>query len=281
MLKTIVKASLAGCLLLAGGVNAATTLLNAEQHGFVGHYYPTTSTEPQVAVLVLGGAEGGLPEQLAQPVVDAGYPTLALAYFNADGLPPELEKIPLEYFAKAKTWLQSQPNVKQEQLMIVGWSKGAELALLLASKDQQVSKVVAIAPSSVVWAGILKDWTKVPASSWTEQGQELTHVPFNPSGPVEGLRDLYSQSLANRVDGGHADIAVTNIKGKVVLLSGENDEIWPAPQMATEVCEKMNARHENQCEHLYYEGLGHLLDEKFLDKNDALHQTFINKLKAD
>lgn len=280
MLKNILKATLVSALLISAGVNASTTPLNAEQHGFVGHYHPATSTEPQVAVLVLGGAEGGLPKQLAQPVIDAGYPTLALAYFNADGLPAELENIPLEYFAKAKTWLQSQPNVKQDQLMIVGWSKGAELALLLASKDEQVSKVVAIAPSSVVWAGILKDWTKVPASSWTEQGQQLTHVPFNPSGPVEGLRDLYSQSLANRVDGGKADIAVTNIKGKVVLLSGENDEIWPAPQMAKEVFEKINAKHENQCAHLYYKGLGHLLDKKFLDKNDALHQTFINKLQA-
>ena len=256
------------------------TLLTAAKHGFVANYYPATNSEPQIAVLVLGGAEGGLPEQLAQPVIDAGYPTLALAYFNADGLPPELEKIPLEYFAKAKSWLQSQPNVKPDQLMVVGWSKGAELSLLLASRDEQIAKVVAIAPSSVAWAGILKDWTKVPASSWTEQGVELTHVPFKPSGPVNGLRDLYSQSLANRVDEHKADIAVTNIKGKVVLLSGENDAIWPAPQMAKAVCDKINARQQNQCEHLYYPGLDHLLNYKFLDKNDAMHQTFIDKLKA-
>lgn len=281
MLKAQIKTTLIATLLACAGVNAETRMLTAEQHGFVGHYSAATSTEPQVAVLVLGGAEGGIPGQLAQPVIDAGYPTLALAYFNADGLPPELEKIPLEYFAKAKSWLQSQPNVNPEQLMVVGWSKGAELSLLLASRDEKITKVVAIAPSSVVWAGILKDWTKVPASSWTENGVELTHVPFKPSGPVNGLRDLYSQSLANRVDEHKADIAVTNIKGKVVLLSGENDAIWPAPQMATAVCYKINTRQQNQCEHLYYPGLDHLLNYKFLDKNDAMHQTFIDKLKAE
>ncbi len=284
MLKTLLNTTLIGALLVSSATFADTTVLTAAQHGFVGQYTPAAaSTVPaaqQVAVLVLGGAEGGIPQQLAQPVIDAGYPTLALAYFNAEGLPAELKKIPLEYFAKAKSWLQSQPNVQQDQLIVVGWSKGAELSLLLASKDQQISKVVAIAPSSVTWAGILKDWTKVPASSWTEHGEELAHVPFKPSGAVNGLRDLYSQSLANRVDGGKADIVVTQIKGKVVLLSGENDAIWPAPQMATEVCNKINAEHENQCEHLYYKGLGHLLDEKFLDKHDALHQTFIDKLKA-
>jgi uncharacterized protein len=281
MLKIFIRATAIAILLVCADVNAKTQMLSVGEDGFVGKYYLATSTEPQIAVLVLGGAEGGLPTQLAQPIADAGYPTLALAYFNAEGLPSELEKIPLEYFAKATTWLKNQPKVIPDKLIVVGWSKGAELALLLASKDQQITKVVAIAPSSVVWAGILKDWTKVPASSWTEHGQELTHVPFKPSGPVKGLRDLYSQSLTNRTDSGKADIAVTDVRGKVVLFSGENDAIWPASQMATEVCEKINAKQENQCKHLYYQGLGHLLDEKFLDKNDALHTTFFNKLKGD
>ena len=280
MLKTIVNTILVTALLIGYGINVSAAELSSEKDGFVGTYYPASSAEQQVAVLVLGGSEGGLPERLAETVAEAGYPTLALAYFNADGLPPELEKIPLEYFAEAKSWLTSQNNVAPDELMIVGWSKGAELALLLASKDEEVSRVVAIAPSSVVWAGILKDWTKVPASSWTENGQSLDHVPFNPSGPVTGLRDLYAQSLANRVDGNKADISVNDISAEVVLMTGENDEIWPAPQMANDICEKMNTKREHQCEHLYYEGLDHLLDYKILDKGSALNQTFIHKLQG-
>ncbi|WP_444899699.1 acyl-CoA thioester hydrolase/BAAT C-terminal domain-containing protein [Microbulbifer sp. VAAC004] len=280
MLKKIMKATLIYSLLMSQSLNASTIDFNLENNGFVGKYYPSSSAEQQVAVLVLGGSEGGLPEKLAQSVVDAGYPTLALAYFNADGLPLELEKIPLEYFTEAKSWLKSQNNVKPDELIIVGWSKGAELALLLASKDEQISKVVAIAPSSVVWAGILKDWTKVPASSWTEKGRELTHVPFKPSRPVNGLRDLYAQSLANRVDGNKADISVNDIRAKVVLMTGRNDEIWPAPQMANDICDEMNAKSENQCEHINYKGLDHLLNYKFLNKGTAINHTFTDKLKG-
>ena len=280
MLKKIIKVTLVGSLLISSVVSASTKVLNTENDGFVGIYYPSESIEQQVGVLILGGAEGGLPEKLAQPVVDAGYPTLALAYFNADGLPEELEKIPLEYFTQAKLWLKSQNNVKTDELIVVGWSKGAELAMLLASKDEQISRVVAIAPSSVVWAGILKDWTKVPASSWTENGQELPHVRFKPSGPVNGLRDLYTQSLSNREDDNKADIPVNEISAHVVLMSGENDEIWPASVMANDICKQMNAKQENHCEHLYYEGFDHLLNYKFLDKNTTENQTFINKLKG-
>lgn len=280
MLKQMIKCTLVGSLLISTWSNAATSTLDIEKDGIVGKYFPSASIESRVGVLVLGGAEGGIPEQLAKPIVDAGFPTLALAYFNADGLPLELEKIPLEYFVQARSWLKNQSNIKSDELIVVGWSKGAELALLLASKDPQISKVVAIAPSSVVWAGILKDWTKVPASSWTEHGQELSHVPFKPSGAVNGLRDLYTQSLANRVDGHKADIAVNDIKAKVVLMTGENDEVWPSPMMAEDICEKMNAQRQNQCEHLDYKGLDHLLNYQFLDKDATMNQTFIEKLQG-
>lgn len=278
MFKNTIKISLLCSLLISSGVHASTKALNVKEEGIVGKYYPSTSNKKQVAVLVLGGSEGGIPEKLAKPIVDAGYPTLALAYFNVEGLPEELHKIPLEYFNQAKLWLQKQQNIKLDELIIVGWSKGAELALLLASKDDQVSRVVAIAPSSVVWAGILKDWAKVPSSSWTEQAQELTHIPFKPSGPVNGLHDLYAQSLANRVDSGKADIPVENIRAKVVLMTGEEDEIWPSPEMATTVCQKMNAKQENQCEHFNYKGLDHLLNYTFLNKGDEINRVFINKL---
>ncbi|MBT1065898.1 dienelactone hydrolase [Bowmanella sp. Y26] len=280
MLEKVTKASLLILSCIAFGSCASEGILDVKNEKFVGKYYPPSSLEKSVGVLVLGGAEGGIPEKLAKAVVDAGYPTLALAYFNAKGLPQELEKIPLEYFDSAKSWLQAQKNVDSGKLIIVGWSKGAELALLLASRDEKIQQIIAIAPSSVVWAGILKDWTKVPASSWTEQGQELTHVEFKPSGAVSGLLDLYTQSLENRSENGEADILVENIKGNVVLMTGENDEIWPSPQMAKLICERMNKRQDGQCQHLNFNGLDHLLNYKFLDKSDPLGQTFIDKLNG-
>ncbi|WP_043319342.1 acyl-CoA thioester hydrolase/BAAT C-terminal domain-containing protein [Microbulbifer sp. HZ11] len=267
--------SIISCNLYASSIN-----LEYKKEGFVGKFYPQESNEEKIGVLVLGGAEGGIPFELASSIAEAGYPALALAYFNAEGLPEELEQIPLEYFSPAKSWLKSQQGISSDKLIVVGWSKGAELALMLASRDEQISHVIAIAPSSVVWAGILKDWTKVPASSWTENGQDLVYVPFRPSGEVKGLHDLYSQSLQNRHDSGKADIPVEDIHAQVILMSGGEDEIWPASQMAAAVCNKINAKTPGKCEHLNYKNSSHLLGEEFLQKNTDMNKTFVSKLKA-
>lgn len=281
MLKKVIKSSLLILSCASFGALASEGFVNIDNDKIIGKYHPSSSLEKKVGVLVLGGSEGGIPEKLAKAVADADHPTLALAYFKAKGLPQELEKIPFDYFDSAKSWLQTQKNVDSGKLIIVGWSKGAELALLLASRDEKVQRVIAIAPSSVVWAGILNDWTKVPGSSWTEQGKELAHVEFKPSGPVTGLLDLYIQSLENRSDNGEADIPVEQIKGEVVLLTGEKDEIWPSPQMAASICEKMKTQPLGQCQHHNFKGLDHLLNYKFLDKTDPIGQTFFDKLKGE
>ncbi|WP_394130077.1 acyl-CoA thioester hydrolase/BAAT C-terminal domain-containing protein [Shewanella maritima] len=268
------------CLLILvfmSHAHASSERLDFESHGFVGQYTPSSVNSNKVPVLVLGGSEGGVPNKLAQVSIDAGFPTLALAYFNSEGLPHELENIPVEYIDTAINWLLAQPNVQTDKLMVVGWSKGAELALLIASRDSRISRVVAIAPSSVIWAGILQDWTKVPNSSWTEHGTSLQHVSFNPTGPINGLVDLYTQSLDNRNDQSRADIPVQDIAAQVLLMSGKQDEIWPATRMAEQICQQMNSNVAGQCQHISYDK-PHLLDYEFLDSNTQMNQSLIKHL---
>ncbi|NMH60123.1 acyl-CoA thioester hydrolase/BAAT C-terminal domain-containing protein [Alteromonas ponticola] len=252
--------------------------LTMAENGIAAEFYPARSTQSTLAVLVLGGSEGSIPLKLARAVADLGHATLALAYFNHEGLPAELNEIPLEYVDKAKAWLMDNSKVERSGLVIVGWSKGAELALLMASRDSHIKRVVAVAPSSVVWAGILTDWSKIPSSSWTYQGKPLVHVSFRPSGPVSGLLDLYTQSLQNRTDNGKASIDVQKITGKVILLTGGNDEIWPSSQMADDVCNSMNSANNGQCEHHTFAGRDHLLDLKFLDRSTPMHQLFADSI---
>lgn len=257
---------------------ASTRTLKVEEEGLAATYYAPDSSNQKMGVLVLGGSEGGVPEKLAKPIVEAGFPTLALAYFKDEGLPSELERIPLEYIYQAVSWLKSQPETMPDKIIVVGWSKGAELSLLLASRYSNIHNVVAIAPSSVAWAGILKDWSKVPGSSWTHNGKDLAFVPFNPSGEVNGLLDLYKQSLENRTDSGEANIPVQDISADVVLMTGENDEIWPSSTMAQTVCKKINAGTEKKCKHINYQGADHLLNYEFLKNGSDMNQTFIKML---
>lgn len=260
------------------GAFAHAERLSLQQHGFVGQYYPPASKTSASPVMVLGGAEGGTPTRLAEQVAALGYPTLAVAYFKHDALPDELEQIPLEYFDKAKDWLSDKLPSRSDHITLAGWSKGAELSLLLASRDTTYNRVVAIAPSSVVWAGILNDWQKVPASSWAADGTPLPHVAFNPTGPVTGLRDLYTQSLNNRSDNDAATIAVDNIEGQLFLFSGGQDEVWPASTMSESICNSVKNTDAVSCIHYNYPEMGHLLEYTFLQPGTALHEQFISSL---
>src|SRR5450755_2758026 len=75
--------------------------------GFFGSYCtPARRASRRPAVLIFGGSEGGLAvADLAGLLASHGYPALALAYFGAPGLPANLIRIPLEYFARAARWL--------------------------------------------------------------------------------------------------------------------------------------------------------------------------------
>jgi alpha-beta hydrolase superfamily lysophospholipase len=249
-------------LLLIGP--ASTEKQTVTHAAFVADFYPAQATSTRYGVLVLGGAEGGIPNELAEAVAALGYPVLALAYFNAPGLPEALEHIPLEYFDAPKNWLIQHAAFSDQGLIIVGWSKGAELALLLAINDSRVKGVIGVSPSSVVWAGIAKDRHKMTGSSWTRRGKPLAYVPFDSSANPKTLLELYSHSLEQKEAVEQATIRVESIAAPVLLMSGSNDTVWPSNRMADAACKRAAARHrEGTCIHLNYDDVGHLLDGRF------------------
>jgi dienelactone hydrolase len=87
----------------AAGVTA--TELRVPADGVYGRVFrPKDNSTRRPALLVFGGSEGGLrPAVVLKAALLAahGYPTLALAYWKAPGLPQNLSRIPLEYFRKA------------------------------------------------------------------------------------------------------------------------------------------------------------------------------------
>src|SRR3989454_5479154 len=93
--------------------------VDVREAGLVGHFYAASGASGRTGVLMLGGSEGGYPDEAAaRDLARAGYPVLALAYFrDRGGDPPELEqkqlrKVPLEYIFKALDWLEARPEVR-------------------------------------------------------------------------------------------------------------------------------------------------------------------------
>src|SRR5579864_7050439 len=125
-----------------------------DRDGLIAAYFAPRGAKKLPGLIVLNGSDGGLQPDTAAVLARHGYCTLALAYFGIDGLPKYLENIPIETVDRARKLLVSMPEVDKDRIGVVGFSKGAELALLAASHFPSLKAVVGYAPSSVVFEGI-------------------------------------------------------------------------------------------------------------------------------
>jgi dienelactone hydrolase len=208
-------------------------------------------------VIVLGGSEGGLPRDKAALIASHGYVTLALAYFGTGTLKRELDRVPIEIVANAITWLSSQPCVDPKRLAIIGWSKGAELALLAALRNLAIQATIAIAPSSNVFQSIRED--RAPSSSWTFEGKELPYAPYRPGDAFAVSRkliDLYVPSFEAAPP--ESQIPVENITGPILLISGREDALWPSSRMADHIAARLKSlRHAIPVHNRQFDDAGH------------------------
>ena len=255
--------------------------------GLVGELYTPATPGLHPAIVVLGGSEGGWLSSSPEAALLAshGYTALALAYFQGfqsfdprlAGLPQMLMNIPLEYFAKAADWLRQQPGVDPKHVGIIGWSKGAEAALITAAtfpKDFQA--VIAFMPSSVVWSGI--NYGPGPiSSSWTLHGQSLPWVNpvINPAMFSNGkplvFLGPYRDGLKDAAAVKKAVIPVERIAGPVLLVSATDDQIWPSSLMAKQIMQRLTEHHHAYSdESLCYAGAGHDIQAPYRPTNASV-----------
>jgi dienelactone hydrolase len=240
------------------------------ERGIVATFFEPRGHGRRPGVVVVGGSEGGKTsaEVVAALLASHGFATLALAYFDPSGtlpgLPRDLVRIPLEYVATALDWLSTQRGVDPGRLGMIGASRGAELALLFASRSARVRAVVATAPSSVSWSGLsYTDLSAFLAPAWTEHGLPVPYlVPRIGAGPT-GF-DWYRAALADPVAFAAAAIPVERIAGPILLLNGADDQLWPSPEMAAQVLRRRSVN-ATRCRdvHVSYARTGHVIPVPF------------------
>lgn len=245
--------------------------MRVRERGLSGLFFQPASSGPKPAVIVLGGSSGALAwsSQVAALLARRGFAALALAYFDFDELPPQLVEIPLEYCVSACEWLIAQPGVRPDALGVVGISRGAELALTLGSRFPDVRSVVAYSPSSVVWSGLHGD-RPADLPAWTMNGHS---IPFSSlmTPALSAMRDrvfreapisltpLFDAALDGPLP---ADvfIPVEQTNGPILLVSGDDDRMWPASRMGRQIIERLAAHaHPFTPRHVHYPNAGHLL----------------------
>lgn len=199
--------------------------------------------------VALSGSTGGIPEHLARRLAENGVSAFALGYHGAPGLPPALVDIPVESLQRGIELFRER-FAKRRSIGVIGMSKGAELALVLAAKlGDTIDRVVAVAPSHVVWFGLKPPGPdfdrRSTQSSWSWQGVPVPFLPcppdIRPAFNERGLRTdvFFDMSRHGPRELDEARIPVERSTGPILLLSGDDDHQWPAAHMADEIVRRM------------------------------------------
>jgi dienelactone hydrolase len=233
--------------------------------GTAGLFARPDSGGPHPGVVAFGGSGGGLgPVALWAPALaEHGYAVLALAYFGGPGLPGELREIEVEVVGRAAKWLAAQPSVAPAPFTVMSASRGSELAFLAGIHLDQIGPVIALAPSGIGWFA-LDAGGPVDAPSWTVDGAPVPYPwPVGglqhpvADGPV-ALRPMFEHLLGDHSAIRRAELPIERCRGPLLLVSGDDDQMWPSTTFATLVTERLaRTGADVECTHLRYPDAGH------------------------
>ncbi|MEU4543125.1 acyl-CoA thioester hydrolase/BAAT C-terminal domain-containing protein [Nonomuraea dietziae] len=202
------------------------------------------SDDAEVGVLVLAGSSGRADAGRCALLAAHGMTAMSIRWFGGPGQTPGICEVPLETFVSALDLLAA---TGVSRLAVLGLSKGAEAALMLACVEPRVQAVVALSPSSVVWANVGPgpDGVTVPyRSSWTWRGQPVPFAPYPAEWPAEGpptsFRAFYERGLAAAPP--EAAIPLERTRAEVLLVAGGDDLMWPSLTFADALAERREVR---------------------------------------
>jgi pimeloyl-ACP methyl ester carboxylesterase len=125
----------------------------------------------------------------------------------------------------------------------------------------------------LIWGGITATQADLPQAAWTYQGRPLAFIAFQDMTPDQQEQvgkilhtspfsslPLFQMMLENRAPVEKASIPVEKINGPVLLISGNDDRMWPSTMLADMVIERLKqAKHPYPDRHLAYKSAGHFI----------------------
>ena len=245
--------------------------IDVREEGLVGTLFIPNNADNIPGIIDLTGSGGDLSETRAALLASHGYITFALAYFGVESLPMTLDNIPLEYFGKAIHYLKQQKGIDPGRIGIIGSSRGGELALLVASTYSEITCVTGYAPSVFINPG------STGGAAWTLNGEPLPYISQEPDmqviaeiqkniaeGKAVSFTPMFNSIIKNRNSLQDIEIPVEKINGPVLLISGQDDQIWPSAVFSEIAVQRLNAKNfTHQIKHLNYPNAGHRIGSPY------------------
>lgn len=186
-----------------------------------------------------------------------GFAVLAIGYFDTENSPDWLDRISLNAIADTILSIARRtPSIDTSRIVLLGGSKGGELALNLASRYSCFKGVIALSSPNVTLPAIT---LATNTSSWMYNDQEVTYVPASLRIIWPALkRDLFtvhSIMLQNKEAVALAEIEVEKINGPILIMSADKDEMIPATKMSQQLVARLVRKNfAHKFEHVIVKG---------------------------
>lgn len=235
-------------------------------------YKPKNLTELK-PIIVLGGSDGGIRmKDITKDYAKEGFAALNVAYFDYESLPKHLAEIPIEYFEEPIEWLLNQEYVKSSTVAIHGFSRGAELSLLLASEYPEISVVIAMSASNVRWGGWGgwgddRDESADSKCAWTKSGIPMPYM-VTEFDSVEYYKcinnaDYFKRYLLDKEAVKKATIPIHKANAAILLISGAKDDVWSSVEMSESIIDLLQKEnYPYTYRHMVFENSTHYFDLK-------------------
>lgn len=250
------------------------------------------------AVACFGGSEGGFESQLSNAAVLAsnGFAALAQAWISERDAVESVCRVPLERFASALTLLGQHDDVDAVRLSAMAISRGSEglLAAVSSGLGPQLRGLVLVSPSSVSWQALGASGEVPDTASWLKGGSPLPWVPlasgvlmrqiirnawtvgrditqqrptllrlrpaYEASLVAAGLLERYDRAAAGEPAQHPALLNAAAVRCPVMMLAGNDDQLWPSVQMARILSAQRAAAGVDAGDDCrVYDGAGHLI----------------------
>nr|XP_025951373.1 acyl-coenzyme A thioesterase 1-like [Dromaius novaehollandiae] len=211
---------------------------------------------PYPGLIDLYGSGGGLVEYRASLLASRGFVTLALAYMAFEDLPAMPEILELGYFEEAVNFLRKQQQVKDTAIGVLGLSKGADLALSMATFLPGIKAAVSISGSG------FNSFIPLRGDGFTVHPHPYDLGRMKAS-EESGLVD-FTDILDDHRDPATWDcrIPMERSLAKFLFLSGLDDANWKSDLYCQDAVQRLQ-QYGRKVEFYSYSGAGHLLEPPY------------------
>ena len=249
------------------------TDFNINEHGFVGHMAEPEAKTKQAVIVIMGGEKSILPGiKIAERFAEYGICGLAVSLFGSEGLPQDVDRIPLDMFEKAVQYLHEVKGM--ESVSTYGMSMGSLFAALVAKYIDRIDNVIMVSPSHVPFEGSADKKNMTGHSMMTWRGKEIPFVKLDFAAQKAGkyfyderagrkvtgmwisYRDAYQNKEAER----QADIHIEELNARILLIAGTGDEAWPSDYSVNYMKQRLDeSGYPKDYEAVIYPNASHLL----------------------